>query len=76
MTTTRTPCTRASAGVKSCIDASSASGGAPAQFHLELRLRRADGSFVWMDTRFTFMGTRFFAVLRDVSAAKKAEVRP
>jgi hypothetical protein len=47
---------------------------------MEVRLRTSvDGGcgcgFLWVDCQFSFSGTRFYAVFRDVSAAKKAEVR-
>ncbi len=49
--------------------------GQPAPCNVEMRLLTASGSFLWCDTKFCFCGSRFYAVFRDISAAKKAEVR-
>ncbi len=40
-----------------------------------MRVRTSAGGYVWVDSRFCFDGTRFYAVWRDISGAKKAEVR-
>jgi hypothetical protein len=63
-------------GVKASIEQALATG-APARCSVECRLKSTTsvGGYVWVDCAFSFAGTRFYAVFRDVSAAKKAEVR-
>jgi hypothetical protein len=40
-----------------------------------MRMRTSTGSYIWIDSRFCFFGSRFAAVWRDISGTKKAEVR-
>ena len=47
--------------------------GKPAPCKIEMRVRTSAGSFLWVESCFCFSGTRFYAVWRDISSAKKAQ---
>ena len=40
---------------------------------MEMRVRTTAGVFIWIESCFCFSGTRFYAVWRDISSAKKAQ---
>lgn len=49
--------------------------GQPVTKAQEMRLMRADGGHVWLFNRFTHHGTRWHAVLRDISEHKRMQAR-
>ncbi len=58
------------------LSAESLATGKPASSVLEMRMLATDGGApMWVENKVTFSGVRWYGVWRDVSAAKKAEVR-
>jgi hypothetical protein len=49
--------------------------GQPVHKCQEMRLRTLDGRWIWFKNSFCHSGTRWHAMLRDLSEAKRVEVR-